>query len=78
MLFLINNIDISKDVFINNGAKKYVKLNVSAAFHSKLMFEAQNTLKEYINNTHRIPTRYLQNTNRIHTEYTHNTYKIHT
>ena len=34
----------SKDIFINNGIKKFVPLNVSAAFHSKFMLKAQEKL----------------------------------
>ena len=45
---MINNIDKSKDIFLKNGVKKFVKLNVSAAFHSNLMLEAQNTMRKYI------------------------------
>ena len=46
-----NNIDESKDIFLKNGVKKFVKLNVSAAFHSNLMLEAQNIMKKYIKET---------------------------
>ncbi len=40
------NLDIqnSEKVFISNGLKRFVKLNVSAAFHSKFMSEAQKDL----------------------------------
>ncbi len=38
------NIINSEDIFIKNGIKKFVKLNVSAAFHSKFMREAQSKL----------------------------------
>ena len=48
---MINNIDESKDTFLQNGVKKFVKLNVSAAFHSDLMLEAQNIMKKYIKET---------------------------
>ena len=37
----INN---SEKIFVSNGIKKFVKLNVSAAFQSKFMIEAQNKL----------------------------------
>jgi len=40
-----------KKFFLNGGAKKYVLLNVSAAFHSHLMTEAQNKMKNLIINT---------------------------
>ena len=48
---MINNIDKSRDIFLKNGVKKFVKLNVSAAFHSNLMLEAQNIMREYIDET---------------------------
>ena len=38
----------NKDLFLNHGVKKYVILNVSAAFHSKYMIEAQNKLSNEI------------------------------
>ncbi len=41
---LIKDINYSEQIFISNGLKRYVKLNVSAAFHSKFMIEAQNKL----------------------------------
>jgi len=44
----IKEIENSKDLFLNNNVKKYVVLNVSAAFHSKYMIEAQNILSEEI------------------------------
>ena len=34
----------SEQIFLSNGIKKFVKLNVSAAFHSKFMIEAQKKL----------------------------------
>ena len=42
---IINN----KELFLKNNILKYVILNVSAAFHSKLMLEAQEELSEIIN-----------------------------
>jgi [acyl-carrier-protein] S-malonyltransferase len=39
-----NDIDNSEKIFLFNGIKKFIKLNVSAAFHSKFMIEAQNKL----------------------------------
>ena len=48
---LINKIDKSKDIFLQNGIKKFVKLNVSAAFHSNLMLNAQNIMKKNIDET---------------------------
>ncbi len=34
----------SKDIFLDNGIKKFIPLNVSAAFHSKFMTQAQEKL----------------------------------
>ena len=39
-----HDIENSEQIFLSNGIKKFVKLNVSAAFHSKFMIEAQNKL----------------------------------
>ena len=47
---LIKDIDDAQSIFISNGAKKYIKLNVSAAFHSKYMLEAQKKLNIEIDN----------------------------
>ena len=41
---LIEEITSSEKVFFDNGVKRYVKLNVSAAFHSNLMNDAQREL----------------------------------
>ena len=41
---IINN----KELFLKNDIMKYVILNVSAAFHSKLMIEAQKELSKFI------------------------------
>ena len=40
----------NKDLFINNSIKKFIELNVSAAFHSKFMLEAQESLSKEIDN----------------------------
>ena len=42
-------IDKNKSLFLNSKIKKFIELNVSAAFHSKYMLEAQNKLSEEIN-----------------------------
>ena len=47
---LTEHINASEPIFISNGAKRYLKLKVSAAFHSKFMEETQNTFKNYIDN----------------------------
>ena len=39
-----HEIENSEQIFLSNGIKKFVKLNVSAAFHSKFMIEAQKKL----------------------------------
>ena len=39
-----HDIENSEQIFMSNGIKKFVKLNVSAAFHSKFMIEAQKKL----------------------------------
>ena len=46
----INEIKKSEKIFLENGIKKFVILNVSAAFHSKYMLEAQNELSNDIEN----------------------------
>ena len=46
----INEIKKSEKIFLNNGIKKFVILNVSAAFHSKYMLEAQKELSNDIEN----------------------------
>ncbi len=43
-----NEIEKNKEFFLKNDIKKYVELNVSAAFHSKFMLKAQNELSEKI------------------------------
>ena len=39
-----NDIAKSKEIFLNNDVKRFVELNVSAAFHSKFMLKAQDEL----------------------------------
>ena len=46
----INEIKKSEKIFLNNGVKKFVVLNVSAAFHSKYMLNAQKELSIDIEN----------------------------
>ena len=46
----INEIKKSEKIFLNNGVKKFVILNVSAAFHSKYMLRAQEELSNDIEN----------------------------
>ena len=46
-----DRIESAKELFLNNGVKKFIKLNVSAAFHCNLMLNAQNTMKTYIRDT---------------------------
>ena len=41
-------IDKSKEIFLNNNVKRFVNLNVSAAFHSKYMNDAQKSLSNEI------------------------------
>ena len=43
-----NDILKNKDLFISKEIKKFVELNVSAAFHSKFMFQAQESLSKEI------------------------------
>ncbi len=45
---LIKDINSSEKIFSENGIKRYVKLNVSAAFHSNFMKDAQNKLTKEI------------------------------
>ncbi|MDC0193214.1 ACP S-malonyltransferase [Pelagibacteraceae bacterium] len=49
---LIEDITSSEQVFSENGVKRYVKLNVSAAFHSNFMNDAQSKLINEINKIH--------------------------
>ena len=48
---MIDDINESKNIFLSNGIKKFVLLNVSSAFHSPIMFDAQNSLQEVIDQT---------------------------
>ena len=44
----IDDIRMSKEIFKNNNIKRFVELNVSAAFHSKYMLDAQKSLSQLI------------------------------
>ncbi len=46
----LNDINKSKKLFLENNIKKFVLLNVSAAFHSKYMLDAQKILSNEIEN----------------------------
>ena len=43
-----DELEKSKDVFLNLGVKKFIVLNVSAAFHSNFMIDAQKKLSQEI------------------------------
>jgi len=47
---LNEDISLSENLLISKGVKKFVKLNVSSAFHSKYMLEAQERLNLHIDN----------------------------
>ena len=44
----LKHLEESREIFIKNNVKKFVRLNVSAAFHSKYMNNAQTILSEEI------------------------------
>ncbi len=46
----VSDLENSKILFQENGAKKFIQLNVSSAFHSKYMIEAEKILKSDIEN----------------------------
>ena len=46
----INDLNNCEDIFLSNKVKKFVKLNVSAAFHSKYMKKAEQNLSVEIDN----------------------------
>ena len=46
---ITKDLESSKNFFIKNGAKKFIKLNVSAAFHSKLMKDAESKMLSFLN-----------------------------
>jgi len=43
------NLFKAEPIFIDNGVKKYIHLNVSAAFHSPLMIDAEEKMKNQLN-----------------------------
>tara|TARA_Y100000590_G_C15700635_1_gene1006642 strand:+ start:57 stop:989 length:933 start_codon:yes stop_codon:yes gene_type:complete len=45
---IIEDIKSSEEILINNGAKKIIILNVSAAFHSKIMKKAEEKMHNYL------------------------------
>ncbi len=45
---IMNNIQLCENIFMKNGAKKFVYLNVSAAFHSKIMEKAQQQMQLHL------------------------------
>ena len=45
---LIEDIDMAEKIFLSQNIKRYLKLKVSAAFHSNYMIEAQSKLKSEI------------------------------
>ena len=66
----INEINHSKDFFLDNDIKKFVILNVSAAFHSKYMDKAQKKLSSEIENLN-----FIDNNIKIISNYDANIYK---
>ncbi len=48
---MIDDITNSKDFFLNNEVKRFIPLNVSAAFHCNIMLDAQKKLKDFIDRT---------------------------
>ena len=44
----LKDLENSREIFLKNNVKKYVLLNVSSAFHSRFMINAQKTLNEYL------------------------------
>ena len=48
---MLKNLNNSKEIFLKNGVKKFVQLNVSAAFHCPIMLETQKTMQKFIEKT---------------------------
>ena len=65
-----NEILKTKDLFLNNDIKRFVELNVSAAFHSKFMLDAQKTLGEEIRKLN-----FIENNIKIISNYDANIYQ---
>ena len=56
----IENLKKAESFFLNSNAKRYLFLNVSAAFHSKIMKNAEAQMKIFINNINfRKPKNYI-------------------
>ena len=64
-----NDIIKSKEIFLNNNVKRFVELNVSAAFHSKFMLKAQDELSREIKKLN-----FLENKIHIISNYNANSY----
>ena len=45
---IVKNINTAERILIENGAKKVIYLNVSAAFHSTIMKKAEKEMKNYL------------------------------
>ena len=63
-------IEKNKNVFLSSKIKKFIELNVSAAFHSKYMFQAQQKLSEEIN-----LLKFFENEKKIISNYDAQAYK---
>tara|TARA_B100000029_G_scaffold306732_1_gene299555 strand:+ start:1144 stop:2067 length:924 start_codon:yes stop_codon:yes gene_type:complete len=44
----VKNLNTSEQIILKNGAKKFVELKVSAAFHSKIMIEAEKKFISFL------------------------------
>ena len=59
----------SKEIFLNHNVKRFVELNVSAAFHSKFMLKAQDVLSREIQELN-----FIENKIKIISNYNANLY----